>query len=126
MKDRMSAAEYLEIIGQKQNKYRNKKTVIDDIEFDSKKEADRYCQLKLMKRAGQIIDFELQPRFVLLPAFDKNGIHYRPIVYIADFKVIYLDGHIEIEDTKGIKTKEFILKQKLFENQYPDLSLKII
>lgn len=60
-------------IAKKKNKYRNIKTTVDGIEFDSRKEADYYCQLKLLKRAGEIKDFGLQPRYELQPTFKKNG-----------------------------------------------------
>lgn len=110
----------------KPNKYHNQKVQIDGITFDSKKEAYRYQQLKLMKATGKITGFDIQPKFLLIKGFEKNGKKYRPAYYIADFKVVYPNGNIEIEDTKGFRTKEFNLKQKLFESLYPSLSLKII
>src|SRR5699024_10516014 len=110
----------------KQNKYRNQKTVVDGIKFDSKKEADYYCQLKLLKKAGEIKDFGLQPRFELQPGFNKNGKRYRPITYYADFVVDNLDGTTDIVDIKGFETQIFKIKQKLFEYKYPDKTLKII
>ncbi len=110
----------------KPSKYKNRKTTIDNITFDSKKEAEYYIVLKSDKRAGKIKDFELQPEFVLQEGFSKNGKLHRPIKYIADFKVYHNDGSIEIIDTKGVKTKVFAIKRKLFEFEYPDLSLKIV
>lgn len=110
----------------KPSKYRNQKVELDGIVFDSKKEARRYQELKRMRLAGEIIRFELQPEFLLLEGFEKNGEIFRPIYYRADFRVLYPDGHWEVEDTKGVKTKEFILKRKLFEKRYPELSLKVI
>lgn len=111
---------------QKENKYKNIKTVIDDITFDSKKEADYYCQLKILKRAGEIKDFGLQQRYELLPTFKKNGTTYRAITYVADFVIDNLDGTTDVVDTKGVETQVFKIKQKLFEYMYPDLELKII
>ena len=108
------------------NKYNNRKSLVDGILFDSKKEADYYIVLKADKKAGKIEGFEIQPEFMLQEGFTKNGKRYRPIKYIADFKVAHNDGNIEIIDTKGVITKEFAIKQKLFEAKYPDLSLKII
>lgn len=69
-----------------QSKYNNKKTQIDMYVFDSAKEAKRYKELKLLERAGEISNLELQPRFLLQDSFKKNGKTYRKIEYIADFK----------------------------------------
>jgi len=107
-------------------KYLNEKTLVDNIKFASKKEADYYCELKLLYRAGEVVKFELQPEFVLQDKFKKNGKTMRAIKYIADFKVEYKDGHTEIVDTKGFKTEKFLIKAKMFEYKYPELELKII
>lgn len=112
--------------GRKRSKYGSRKIEIDGHVFDSKKEGEYYQQLKLRKMAGEIKDFELQPEFTLQEGFKKNGKTYREIKYIADFKVIYPDGRVEIVDIKGYETKEFRLKRKLFEYKYPNLELKII
>jgi hypothetical protein len=106
-------------------KYHNKKTVVDGISFDSKKEADEYHRLKTLKQRGIVTHLELQPKFELQRSFVKNGIRYRAIYYVADFRVKYNDSRIEIIDTKGFKTKEFLIKQKLFEFKYPDLTLTL-
>lgn len=110
----------------KGNKYKNIKTVIDDITFDSKKEADYYCQLKILKRAGEIKDFGLQQKYELQPTFKKNGTTYKAISYVADFVITNNDGTTEVIDIKGMETKEFKIKKKLFEYKYKDLELKII
>ncbi|MEH6944391.1 DUF1064 domain-containing protein [Bacillus sp. JJ722] len=102
------------------SKYGNQKVKVDGITFDSKAEAMYYNQLKWMKANKQIKDFELQPRFELLPSFSKNGKHYQNIEYIADFKVIKADGSYEIIDVKGKETEVFLIKQKLFERIYLD------
>ena len=111
-------------------KYHNKKTVADGIKFDSKLEAKRYGQLKLMERAGVIRNLELQPEYELIPSFSKNGKTWRRTVYKADFRYILCeDDKIIIEDVKGstaVITDVFRLKQKLFEYQYPELSIKIV
>lgn len=70
------------------SKYNNKKTQIDMYVFDSTKEAKRYKELKLLERAGEISNLELQPHFLLQDSFNKNGRNYRKIEYIADFKYI--------------------------------------
>lgn len=111
-------------------KYHNTKTVADGIKFDSKLEAERYAQLKILERAGVIRGLELQPSFELLPSFRKNGKTWRKTVYKADFRYILCDGdRIIIEDVKGstaVITDVFRLKQKLFEYKYPELSIKIV
>lgn len=107
------------------NKYRNKKVVMDNIEFDSRLEANRYIELKLLQRAGKIKSLELQPRFLLQEGFKKNGKIFRKIEYIADFKYIE-NGKTIVEDVKGMQTDVFKLKHKIFEKVYPDLELRII
>ena len=67
------------------NKYGNRKVVIDGIEFMSQKEGNRYCELKLLQRAGEISNLRLQPKFILQEGFKKNGKTYQAITYIADF-----------------------------------------
>ena len=107
------------------NKYKNRKIVIDNIEFDSILEANRYQELKLLQRAKQISNLRLQVPFLLQEGFKKNGTTHRKIEYIADF-VYEENGQTVVEDTKGICTEVFRIKQKLFEYKYPDLNLKII
>lgn len=106
-------------------KYNNRKITIDGHTFDSTLEYSRYCQLKLLQRAGEISNLQLQVPYILQESFKKNGKTYRPIIYIADF--VYTEkGKTIVEDTKGIKTETFKIKQKLFEKRYTDLQLKII
>lgn len=107
------------------NKYRNKKIIVDNIKFDSNLEATRYRQLKLLQRAKQISNLRLQVPFILQEGFKKNGKTHREINYIADF-VYEENGQTIVEDTKGICTEVFKIKQKLFEYKYPNLNLKII
>ena len=111
-------------------KYHNKKIVADGIKFDSRLEAERYAQLKMMERAGVIRDLELQPEYELIPSFRKNGKTWRRTVYKADFRYILAeDDRIIIEDVKGstaVITDVFRLKQKLFEYRYPELTIKIV
>lgn len=107
------------------NKYKNTKIVVDNIKFDSNLEATRYKELKLLLRAGEISNLELQPRFLLQDSFKKNGRTFRKIEYVADFKYIE-NGKTIVEDVKGIQTDVFKLKHKIFEKVYPDLTLKII
>lgn len=111
-------------------KYHNTKTVLDGIKFDSKLEAERYAQLKILERAGVIKGLELQPSFELLPSFRKNGKTWRKTVYKADFRYILCeDDRIIIEDVKGsiaVITDVFRLKQKLFEYKYPEYTISIV
>lgn len=81
------------------NKYKNKKTIVDDYIFDSIQESRRYKELKLLLKSGQIQDLELQPHFLLQEAFKKNGRTFRKIEYIADFKYIE-NGKTIVEDVK--------------------------
>lgn len=115
------------IYRKKVNKYKNKKIVIDGIKFDSQKEGKRYLQLKLLKRAGEIKDLELQKEFILQPSFKKNNKSYRKITYKADF--CYFDnrkGKYIVEDVKGFKTEVYRLKKKVFEYKYEDYEIKEI
>ena len=100
-------------------KYRNKPTFVDGIRFASKKEARRYQELKLLEKAGEISDLELQPRF----EFPINGepLKYssgRKVTYFADFSYLELYSKTTqntIEDTKGFVTPVFKLKAALMK-----------
>lgn len=106
-------------------KYGNIKTVVDGIKFDSKAEAERYAELRLLERAGIISELKLQPKFQLIPTFVKNGKTFRGINYIADF--MYTEnGRKVVEDVKGCRTEVYKLKRKLFEYYYSDLTLEEI
>lgn len=105
-------------------KYHNKKIEIDGKIFDSRKEARRYRELKILERAGEIYDLQTQVKFVLIPTQREadtigkmGGIHKGKVIerecaYIADF--VYMEnGKTVVEDTKGCKTKDYIIKRKL-------------
>ena len=98
-------------------KYNNTKITVDGIKFDSKREATRYSELKLLERYGKITDLILQPRFELIPKYEINGRKVRKMEYIADFQYTE-NGKTIIEDSKGFKTKEYLIKKKLFEFKY--------
>lgn len=108
------------LISEKQkSKYKAIKTVQDGIEFDSKKEAERYSELKLLEKAGRIEDIQLQVKFELQPAFEFLGKKIKAINYIADF--VYFDKRTKqkvVEDVKGMKTPVYKLKKKMFEYHY--------
>lgn len=109
----------------KTNKYHNKKVIIDNITFDSKLEATRYTELKLLESKGLIKDLVLQPSYDLIPSFKKGNKAYRKTTYKADFS--YYDNELNktiVEDTKGFKTDVYILKKKLFEYQNKDLTIR--
>lgn len=94
-------------------KYQSKKTVVDGITFDSAKEAKRYAELRLLQRAGQIFELQRQVPYVLVPkqVIDGKTVE-RPVVYKADF--VYTENGSEVvEDVKGLRTKEYIIKRKL-------------
>ena len=110
----------------RKSKFNNEKTIVDDILFDSKKEADYYLELQILKKAGVVTDFELQPKFVLQPSYYKDGKKIQAITYKADFKVFYKDGRVEIVDTKGFETQVFKIKKKMLEYLYPDITLIIV
>ena len=94
--------------GKNKSKYRANKTSVDGHTFDSQKEADYYVELKNRLKANDIDGFCLQPTFILAP-----GLKYK-----ADFIVFNSDNTYEVIDVKGLKTKEYIAKKKVFENKY--------
>lgn len=111
------------------NKYHNRKVITSDgIEHASQKEANRWCELKLLERAGKIFDLDRQVKFTLIPAqyeyefeevvkakgkLPKGKLVERECAYIADFVYADENGHLVVEDTKGVKTKDYIIKRKL-------------
>lgn len=95
------------------NKYGNRRVFYDGYWFDSKLERDRYIQLRLLERAGEIKDLRIQVPFELQEAYMRNGKRVQAIVYIADFT--YYDkklGKTVVEDVKGIETDVFKLKRR--------------
>lgn len=104
------------------SKYRNVKSVVDGITFDSKAEAKRYMELKLLERAGEIENLTLQPKFdCIIDA--KKVCSYR-----ADFSYFTrtpsgLGEKRVVEDVKGYKTSVYKLKKKLVEALYPGVTI---
>lgn len=110
-------------------KYGNKKYKVDGITFDSMREAHRYQELKALQKAGIIQELQLQVKFVLIPTqreestevyksgknkgkLKQGKIIERECAYIADF--VYLEnGVLIVEDAKGMRTKEYVIKRKL-------------
>ncbi len=99
------------------SKYKSVPTALDGIIFQSKKEAARYGELKLLLRMGLIYDLELQPKFPLV----VNGI--KVCEYRGDFRYREKDGRTVIEDVKGVRTAVFSLKAKLFHALHKDLRI---
>lgn len=112
----------------KKTKYNNKKIEIDGIKFDSKDESLYYLDLKASKEQGHIIDFELQPKYELIPKFKYRGENRRAITYTPDFKVTTVGGTTYLVDIKsmGTATQQGELRRKLFEYRYPELELRWI
>ena len=91
-----------------------KKVTINGIQFDSKREARSYLDLSAMEMAGQIRDLQLQVKFELIPSQRIDGkVVERSCDYVADFTYYDKDGWYVVEDTKGMKTKDYIIKRKL-------------
>ncbi len=116
------------------SKYGSRKETVDGITFDSRKEAARYQELKLLERAGEVSDLQLQRKFVLIPAqrelsmeiyekgpkkgcFKPGKLLERECSYIADF-VYNQNGECVVEDTKGFRTPEYIVKRKLMLKEF--------
>ena len=110
------------------NKYGNRKVCADGMVFDSVKEYRRYVELKLLQAAGVIFDLRCQVRYELIPPQyvterrysktgkrlqDKQRLVERAVDYIADFVYIDKDGSEVVEDAKGKRTKDYIIKRKL-------------
>lgn len=128
MTDKMTAKEFKEMQKRpKRSKYNARKTVVDGITFDSKKEARRYESLKLQEKVGVISHLKLQPKFRLLDGFKYNGETIRPVNYFADFSYIDAEGNEVVEDvkSKATKTPVYSIKKKLFLNKYGERYLFI-
>ena len=109
--EEISAAEYvaLKVKERKPNKYLNKKTTVDEYDFDSLKEARHYGILKLREAAGEITNIQLQPRWPI----DVNGV--KVTRYTADFSFTDQDGVTHVQDVKSTatKTRAYVMRRKL-------------
>lgn len=119
----------------KNRKYGNRRAEVDGIAFDSKKEARRWRELTLLQEAGKITDLRRQVKYTLIPAqrefngreiytkgrhkgcFKPGKLLEREVAYYADF-VYIADGMTVVEDTKGVRTSEYIIKRKLMLWRY--------
>lgn len=109
------------------SKYHAVKTTVNGIKFDSKKEAERYCELLQRQEDGEIKDLKLQPHFTLQEAFKTvDGESVKAIVYVADFA--YREARMDdggewywplvVEDVKGVKTDVYSLKRKMMIERF--------
>lgn len=103
------------------SKYNARKVRVDGIAFDSQVEANYYCRLKLLLRAGKIDGFCRQARFVVTEGRDDE----KGTEYVTDFIVFYPDGKYRIVDVKGVKTDVFRLKVKCMREKYPKLKIEL-
>ncbi len=111
MTERMTAKEFLAMKSKpKKSKYKNVKTVVDGLKFDSTAEAEYYVMLKILRDKTQ----EVTHFFRQVPFDCGAGIKYR-----LDFLVFYGSGKVEYVDVKGVRTDVFEIKRKLVESLYP-------
>lgn len=106
------------------SKYHSKKITVDGETFDSKKEAERWRELSMLEKAGEIHSLARQVKFELIPAIREDPVTgprggvkpgkllERPVYYVADFTYC-LDGQYIVEDAKGVRTEAYKLKRKL-------------
>lgn len=105
----------------KPNKYNARKTTVCGRTFDSKREAEWYMMLREKQRLGEIKHLECQPTYTLLEGFrDNQGKQQKPITYTPDFLVEYDDGQREVIEVKGVKTRDYLLRKKLFLHMMRD------
>ena len=108
----------------KPNKYNARKTTVCGYTFDSRREAEIYLDLLSRKQAGEVLRIELQPQYTLLAGFkDNQGNKQRPITYTADFFVAYADGRNEVIEVKGVRTRDYLLRKKMFLHMMRDTDI---
>ena len=98
---------------QYRHKYGAVRVERDGHKFASKKEGKRYDELKLLKEAGEVVWFMLQP-----PFYFPSG------KYVADFMVFWSDGNCTVEDVKGFRTPKFKADLKRMSVYYPMVEIK--
>ena len=101
------------------SKYKNRKITTEDGTFDSLHEYERWCELKLLKKAGEIGNLHRQVKFGLIPPQYVDGkLVERGVTYIADFTYFEKDGTFVVEDAKGMKTDVYKIKRKLMLKEH--------
>jgi hypothetical protein len=98
----------------KPHKYRARRTIIDGIAFDSRREADTYVKLKALEQAGELTDLERQVRYDL---HGKNGTKISFVKVDFAFKE---NGRPVVLEVKGVRTRAYVLRKKLFQDEYPE------
>lgn len=95
-------------------KYGNKRTTVSGLVFESKQEAKRYVELMTLQNAGLISNLQRQVKFLLIPKQRcPSGKTERACEYIADFTYFDSKGNAIVEDVKGVKTRDYVIKRKL-------------
>lgn len=110
----------------KTNKYRNKKTIVGGITFDSKKEARRYDELRLLEKVGEIKEIETHPKFDLVINGKKIGRYTADFKYLEHTRDNEFNEIIEDVKSKPTMTEAFSLRRRVFEACYPGKKIRII
>lgn len=99
----------------RESKNHARKAEVDGIQFNSVKEANRYREPCFLQKAGEISGLERQEKYVLIPRqLGKDGkVAERECAYVADFCYRDRSGKLVVEDTKGYRTRDYIIKRKL-------------
>lgn len=115
------------------SKYKAQPQIIENVRFASKKEANRFSELRLLERAGHIVELTPHPKFKFeidgIPVLIKskgfpNG---RQASYTADFSYVEVKtGELILEDTKGMDTSESRLRRAIVEAMWPDLKIRVL
>lgn len=101
------------------NKYHNKKIDTEDGKFDSMYEYQKWCELKLLEKNGEISNLKRQVKFNVIPQIKTQAGTLREINYIADF-IFEKDGILYVADSKGIETPEYKIKKRLIIQNFRD------
>ena len=95
-------------------KYRNKPCTVGGEKYRSGREARRHQELIYLQRTGQIAGLTREVAFKLIPSQRRaDGVAERPCTYICDFMYSTADGKLIVEDAKGVRTKDYVIKRKL-------------
>ena len=105
-------------LGMSGGKIPHQRIKVGNIEFDSMAEHDRYLELLVMQKAGQIRDLECHPSYEVLPAQETPAgkRNFRPVVYTPDFRYKRADGTEVVEEVKSEytrKEKDYVIRRKL-------------
>jgi hypothetical protein len=120
--NQITREEYDALVRGEDTKYRARKTVVDGIVFDSKREATRYTELHALETLGLIQNLQRQKRYLLIPSQkdpDTGKTLERPCYYVADFVyTVAKTGEVVVEDVKGVRTPVYKIKKKLMLERY--------